>query len=65
LSTAAAAADVKVGFWQGFLDVFLRLQVAHRVLGFPSLHTEGFQQASRWKLIDKWVRENCVFEMPY
>ena len=22
------------------------------MLGFPSLHTEGFQQASRWKLIE-------------
>jgi hypothetical protein len=47
----AADADVKVGYWGRFLVVFLRLQAAHRVLGFPSLHTEGFQQASRWKLI--------------
>jgi hypothetical protein len=35
-----------------FLDVFLRLQGAHRVLGFPSLHIEGFQQAFRKKLIE-------------
>jgi hypothetical protein len=47
----AADADVKVGYWGRFLVVFLRLQAAHRVLGSPSLHTEGFQQASRWKLI--------------